>query len=236
MVRSRRTQTKPLAIALPVRKIAQRAPQLVWAAVLSMAVAASGADLRGRVLDTSGNPVAGAIVFVQEFPSDLEPPAVKRTAVIDQVDKEFVPHVLPVAVGTEVHFPNHDQIHHHVYSFSRTKTFEIPLYKGETTAPVLFDKAGAVKVGCNIHDWMSAVILVLPTPYFATTDDSGTFLLSGLPPGRYVLGAWHEGSRAKVEDTFQTVAVDARSPDVSFSLPVTAPRPRPGAHGMRSYE
>ena len=60
---------------------------------------------------------------------------------MDQVNKEFVPHVLPVAVGTEVSFPNHDQIHHHVYSFSRTKTFEIPLYKGEAGV------AGALRPG-----------------------------------------------------------------------------------------
>ena len=101
----------------------------------------------------------------------LRAPADARTAVMDQVNKEFVPHVLPVAVGTEVSFPNHDQIHHHVYSFSRTKTFEIPLYKGEAAPPVRFDQVGAVKLGCNIHDWMSGVILVVPTPYFAMTDE-----------------------------------------------------------------
>ncbi len=98
-----------------------------------------------------------------------------RSATLDQVDKTFVPGLLPIVVGTKVRFPNHDQIQHHVYSFSRTKTFELPLYKGEDAAPVLFDKVGVVKVGCNIHDWMSAIILVLPTPWFARTGADGTF-------------------------------------------------------------
>jgi hypothetical protein len=65
--------------------------------------------------------------------------------------------VLPIAVGTEVRFPNHDQIHHHVYSFSRVKSFDLPLWKGEEAPPVLFDAPGVVKVGCNIHDWMMGV-------------------------------------------------------------------------------
>ena len=94
---------------------------------------------------------------------------------MNQVGRTFVPHVLPVAVGTRVHFPNYDQIHHHVYSFSRTKTFELPLYRGEEAPPVLFDKPGVVKLGCNIHDWMAGIVLVLPYRHFAMTDAEGRY-------------------------------------------------------------
>ena len=91
---------------------------------------AAAADLTGRVVDTNGAPLADAVVFVQ---SGAPPPAAGTTptAVIDQIGRQFVPHVLTVAVGTAVSFPNHDQIHHHVYSFSDAKTFEFGLYKGE---------------------------------------------------------------------------------------------------------
>jgi len=78
----------------------------------------------------------------------------------------------------QVRFPNRDQIRHHVYSFSRPKRFELPLYKGEDAPPVLFDKPGVVKIGCNIHDWMSAIILVLPNDRFAVTREDGTFSLA----------------------------------------------------------
>ena len=95
------------------------------------------------------------MVFVDTLPPGVTAPSpTERTAAMDQVHKQFVPHVLPVVVGTAVTFPNHDQIHHHVYSFSRAKTFEMPLYKGENAPPVAFDQPGAVKIGCNIHDWM----------------------------------------------------------------------------------
>src|SRR5262245_1848562 len=227
------------------RRMARALRRLVWAGVLFVAAAASAwagaalassGEVRGHVVDPAGKPVADAVVFVQELPAGVAPTGEAGTAVMDQVGKAFVPHILPVAVGTEVAFPNHDQIHHHVYSFSRTKTFEIPLYKGEAAAPVLFDKVGAVKVGCNIHDWMSAVIVVLPNRYFTTTDASGAFVLDGLPPGQYTLAAWHEGSQVKIEDTLQSVTANGTPQELTFTLPVSAPRVRPAARGMRSYE
>ena len=192
------------------------------------------AELSGRVVDPHGDPVRDAVVFVDQLPPGAAPRADSRTAVMDQINREFVPHVLPVAVGTEVSFPNHDQIHHHVYSFSRTKTFEIPLYKGETAAPVRFEQVGAVKLGCNIHDWMSGVILVVPTPYFAVTDEQGVFTLRDVPPGTYGLVAWHEGSKGKVEDTRQSVTAGGSATPLTFTLDITEPRARPA--GRRGYE
>ena len=194
----------------------------------------SAAEIAGRVVRSDGTPVRDAVVFVDQLPPGAAPPADGRTAVMDQVNREFVPHVLPVAVGTEVSFPNHDQIHHHVYSLSRTKTFEIPLYKGESAPPVRFDTPGAVKLGCNIHDWMSGVILVVPTPYFATTDEQGAFTLRDLPPGTYGVVAWHEGSKAAVEDTRQSVQAGAAAAPLVFTLDVAARRARPV--GRRGYE
>jgi plastocyanin len=197
---------------------------------------AQALDLGGRVVDGGGNSVREAVVFVQTLPPGVTPPAEPRPAVMDQINKTFVPHILPIAVGTEVWFPNHDQIHHHVYSFSRPKTFEIPLYKGEAAPPVRFDRVGAVKIGCNIHDFMAGVILVVPTPHFAITDESGAFTLRDLPPGTYKVVAWQETSKTPLDDTAQTVEVGAGATPLTFTLDVAPSRARPAARGLRSYE
>jgi plastocyanin len=197
---------------------------------------ARAARIDGRVVDGEGQPLAEAVVFVADALPGTPAPAVPATATMDQVQKQFVPHVLPVVVGTEVTFPNRDQIHHHVYSFSRTRTFELPLYKGEDAPPVLFDRVGAVKVGCNIHDWMSGIILVVPTPYFAVTDASGGFALSGLPAGEVRIVAWHENQKAP--DSASTIAVASDAPQrIDIALDVAPPRVRPASRGgARSYE
>ena len=90
-----------------------------------------------------------------------------------------------------------------------------------------------MKVGCNIHDWMSGVILVVPTPYFATTDEQGTFALRGLPAGAYGVVAWQEGSKVKTDETRQTLTADSPTP-VTFTLDAAERRARPAAR--RSYE
>ncbi|HVO25278.1 MAG TPA: methylamine utilization protein [Candidatus Margulisiibacteriota bacterium] len=192
------------------------------------------AEISGRVIDPQGNPVRAAVVFIDQPAAGAARPVKEPTATMDQVHRQFVPHILPVEVGTLVSFPNHDQIHHHVYSLSRTKTFEIPLYKGETAPPIRFDQVGAVKLGCNIHDWMSGVILVVPTPYFATTDEHGAFTLRGVPPGTYGVVAWHEGSKVTVEETRQSVTAGAGASLLTFTLEVVEPRVRPVAR--RGYE
>jgi plastocyanin len=201
----------------------------VIVAVLCLCVCRTGegGEITGRVVDKNGVGVAQAVVFVPELPAGVTPSSTPASAEMDQIHREFVPALLPITVGTEMRFPNHDQIHHHVYSFSRTKSFELPLYKGEDAPPVLFDKPGVVKIGCNIHDWMSAIIFVAPTPYFTLSDESGAFVLSNLPPGTYALGAWHELSQVKVEETIQQVQVSEQPVVVTFSLALAERRSRP---------
>jgi plastocyanin len=198
-------------------------------AILVLAAAAHGGEVRGRVVDAEGRPLADAFVFAPDLPAAPAPAA----AVMDQVGKEFVPHALAVPVGTLVRFPNRDDIHHHVYSFSRSKTFELPLYKGEAAPPVRFDAPGVVKLGCNIHDWMSGVVLVVPNAHVARTDADGRFVLVGLPSGAQRLVVWHERSETAPDATARSVAAGDVEPE--FRLAVRPPTVRPpvlGARGM----
>jgi plastocyanin len=164
-------------------------------ALLLLALAALSAHAAGTVRvvtkDPAGRPVADAVAYAvaMDSPAAVQPPA--EPVAIVQKDQEFIPYVTPIVVGTRVVFPNKDNVQHHVYSVSPAKKFEIPLYTGETTAPIVFDRAGPVVLGCNIHDWMVAYILVLDTPYFAKTGADGTAEITSLPPGRYHLGVWH---------------------------------------------
>jgi plastocyanin len=217
MLRPRSTLFPALAIAL---------------AVLAPAPAGA-ADIAGRVTLPDGSGVAGAVVFVNA-PVAKQPSGAAPTAVMNQIDRMFVPGVLPVVAGTRVHFPNKDQIQHHVYSFSRTKTFELPLYRGTEAPPVVFDEPGIVRLGCNIHDWMSAVILVVPTPHFAVTDDAGRYALRGLPAGEYSLIAWHERSRQKTAELTRAVKVAQPGVTQDFELLLQEKRDRPAEHGVRS--
>lgn len=208
---------------------------LVTVLFLCVCRVGEGGEITGRVIGEDGAGIAQAMIFVLEPPAEMTPSHSAGSAEMDQIHREFVPRLLPVTVGTEVRFPNHDQIHHHVYSFSRTKNFELPLYKGEAAPPVLFDKPGVVKVGCNIHDWMSAIIFVAPTPYFALSDESGAFTLANLPPGVYSLAAWHELSQVKVEETTQKVQIRDQPVTVTFSLSLAEPRSRPAVRKGGPY-
>ena len=151
--------------------------------------AASAAAVSGSVADAAGAPVADAVIYA--VPTGARPPSPPRPAIMDQINKEYVPLVVPIQVGTLVSFPNKDNIRHHVYSFSPTKPFELKLYSGTPSKPVIFEKPGAVVLGCNIHDWMVGYIYVVDTPFFAKTDKSGTAKLEGLPAGDYQVHAWH---------------------------------------------
>jgi plastocyanin len=112
------------------------------------------------------------------------------SAVVDQRDTQFVPRVSVIPAGSRIRFPNSDNVRHQVYSFSPAKRFQLPLYSGTAAAPVLFDRAGIIELGCNIHDWMVAYVVVLDTPYHAISDKAGRTRIEA-PAGRYTLRVWH---------------------------------------------
>ena len=181
---------------------------LIATIVLASAPAqAQSADIAVTVVDGEGRPVQDAVVVAMPADGKVTLPAKPREEIVEQIDKEFAPKVKPVVVGTAVRFPNHDDVRHHVYSFSGAKRFELPLYAGVPALPVVFDKAGVVILGCNIHDWMVGYIYVSESPYFAKTNGEGKAVLVGLPPQSYVLRVWHPQLEGGENATRRTVDV-----------------------------
>jgi len=181
---------------------------LTLAGVLASPVAG---QLIVEVQDHRGAPVDDAVVTV--FPmSDGGTSAslVESTAVMDQIDESFVPHVLVVPVGMAVRFPNHDDVRHHVYSFSEAKHFELPLYQGAPANPVVFDQPGSVVLGCNIHDWMRGYIYVTDAAIFALSVE-GKASFPNLPAGEARVEIWHPRLRGK-ENWSGTATIVAGTP------------------------
>ncbi|HEX4986531.1 MAG TPA: methylamine utilization protein [Burkholderiales bacterium] len=208
------------------------------AACLALQPEVQAGTLHARVADAGGRPLADAVVTA--VPAGARPDAPKlHAAVEDQIDREFVPYVQPIHTGTSVSFPNKDDIRHHVYSFSPAKTFELPLYAGTPASPVLFDKPGVVRLGCNIHDWMVGYLYVTDAPFFGKTSAQGSLSLEGLPPGTYTLKAWHPRMEGSEASTARQVEVrDGEPATVQWALKLRRefrpPRtPLPGAAGYR---
>lgn len=184
----------------------------------SCAVPAQAASLDVLVLDPDGAPVANVAVFVEQAGIVTDAPAV--TAIMDQIDTQFVPHMLVVRRGTMVEFPNSDIVAHHVYSFSKPNNFVLPLYKGNAHEPITFEYPGVVTLGCNIHDGMLGYVVVVDTAVFGLTDAAGRISLQiddrAAAP---VVNIWSPRLRDEQSSLRKTAVVVANSDTaVSFQL------------------
>jgi plastocyanin len=208
-------------------------------AVLAGATHAQNAEIAATVTDVQGRPLADAVVVAFPLDGNLRATAKPRDDAIFQADKEFVPKVTAVLVGTAVAFPNNDTVRHHVYSFSPAKKFELPLYQGVPAKPVVFDKPGIVVLGCNIHDWMIAYIYVSESPHFAKTGADGKATIPDLPQRVYLVRAWHPQLEGDEEQTRKSVDVSkARRSEVAWSLklkPEVRVRRAPASKQSGSY-
>ena len=151
----------------------------------------------GGVLSTS--PPLAVVYLEGSFPKPTSLP----TKQVAQKDLAFLPALLPVQIGTKVEFPNLEKdTYHNIFSYSPAKRFDLGRYRpDEKPVPSqIFDVAGLVTLRCDIHEHMRGLILVLATPHFVTTDESGHFRLTGLPVGHYTLKAWVD-SRTTREQT-----------------------------------
>ncbi len=175
--------------------------------------------------DGQNNAVSGAVVMLQANAGTTLPPrALPREVQIDQIDREFVPRVSIAAVGARVSFPNRDVVQHSVYSFSKVKTFEIPIYAGESPQTIVLDKPGVVSLGCNIHDWMVGYIVVVDAPAAELSKADGMATISDLPRGSYTLRIWHP--QLKAGEVSQQVSVNQDTVRVDVALDTVPARVR----------
>ncbi len=165
--------------------------------------------------DTFYNPPATVVYLVPasgEKPQKFAPPAIRPRIV--QINRRFIPEVLPVVAGTTVDFPNFDPFFHNAFSYSKTKKFDLGCYPTEKSRSVTFDKPGPVRIFCEIHSDMNCVVLVLENPYFTHPDGEGRFKIENAPPGDYLLKVWHKtgewGSRPVTISEEHAVSVDFR--------------------------
>jgi plastocyanin len=169
----------------------------------------------GAASERETSELDNVIVFINAPMSVSSPP---RRVTIRQTNEEFVPHVVPVTVGSTVEFPNDDLIFHNVFSLSRAATFDLGRYPRSVSKARTFTRPGVVKVFCHLHSHMSAIVRVFSHPYFAIPDRAGRFVITGVPAGRLDVTAWHERAG---EVTHTATIENGASTELSFSLPLT---------------
>jgi plastocyanin len=199
-------------------------PPVTWVALGLLSLPLHAGSVAGRVELHDSQDAAvrkhmdfsGVVVWLEPAPgSPVQAPAGAAARMV-QKGKTFTPHVLPIRVGTSVDFPNFDPIFHNAFSNYNGQLFDVGLYPPGTSRRVRFARPGVVRVFCNIHATMSAVIVVLNTPYFEVTQMGGNFQLPGIPPGEYSLRFFHErATQATLDSLTRRITV----PEGSVTLP-----------------
>jgi plastocyanin len=151
------------------------------------------------VVEIDGKPLSGAYGLVTLEPASGKwAPRTPKHREVEQRNREFLPHVLAVPVGSTVTFPNFDNVFHNVFSTSPLAPFDLGIYKAGEAREYTFTKEGIIRLGCNLHAAMSAYIVVVGAPAYVVTDDTGHFSFKHLAPGKYKLHAWSERSNKPI--------------------------------------
>jgi plastocyanin len=167
--------------------------------VVLLPAVVKGNSAAGRVagniafLKTKTKDLSNVAVWLEPLSTKQKPPQAKpQMPTIKQKGKQLIPHVLVVPIGQQVDFPNEDPYPHNIFSSSEAKRFDLGIYQQGESRSVLFSRPGVVTVHCNIHPQMEAFIVVVGTPYYATSNKKGEFQIEDVPPGNYRLKVWHE--------------------------------------------
>ena len=157
------------------------------------------------ILNQQGQAAVNVVVYLQ--PRNAENRIVAAESVkaeVHQKDKQFSPYITVVQKGQEVAFVNEDDITHHIYSALGPKRFSFKLRHEQAKQLIMFETAGHVSMGCNIHDWMSGHLLVVDTPFYAITDNQGKVIFNALPEDDFSVGVWHPQLKLKDNQQLQT--------------------------------
>jgi plastocyanin len=168
----------------------------------------------------AGSETRNVVIYLADVKPPNRPPPMR--AAIVQRGERFVPPVTAITAGSTVDFPNEDPFFHNVFSLSRAGSFDLGRYRSGESRSRQFTAPGRIKVFCDIHSQMSALILVLDHPWFTIPQETGAFTLSGLPPGDHTLVAWHE----RIGERRDRVRVTpGGTTHISFTLPVLEAQP-----------
>ena len=193
------------------------------------------AELTIRLTNTSGAPLVDAVVFQSGAAAASGSPRARKRETIVQRNRVFDPFVTVVEKGAAIAFPNDDPMLHHVYSFSPAKRFELKLYKGTPAAPIVFDRPGVVALGCNVHDWMLAYVLVVDTPIFGKSGNNGVVRLPSFAAGTHEFMVWYPGMREPVSLQSVTLAAnESRSIDHRLQVAIRT-QPKAPPHDPMRY-
>jgi plastocyanin len=202
--------------------------------LLALTAPGAAATLDIVITDASGKPVPNAVVSFTPDAGSISS-RVASEARIDQRGEAFVPLVVVVRKGGNVVFTNSDPTMHQVYSFSATKQFQLEVDKGQTSKPVIFDKAGVAAVGCNIHDKMIAHVVVTEAPLAVVTDAKGQAQIRDVPEGAYHATVWHKQLPTGRPLASIEANVSGDSAKFSSSLPVKVTSPNAATHMHMDY-
>ena len=182
-----------------------------------------GSDAGAPPPPAPANELANVVIYLEPTPSSPRQAPVRAT--LEQRDERFQPRVLVVPVHSTVDFPNRDDVYHNVFSLSGIRTFDLGRYGRNASKSVRIDSPGVVRVFCHIHADMSAAIVVVDGPAFATPDSNGRYTLGALPPGDYTLVGWHERSEP-VRRTVHIAAGETTRLDLRIPIADAPPRAR----------
>ncbi len=172
-----------------------------FALILGLVLASAGSLSAGTIEGTVGaKDKSKVVVFVEKVPGTFD----GAHALMDQQNKVFTPHVLPVVQGATVEFLNSDSLQHNVFGVGADE-FDLGNWTKGIKREHTFDKPGEVVILCNVHPEMEAYILVLENPYFAQLNDDGAFRIAGVPAGNYVVKAWYRGKTKKRKVTVPAI-------------------------------
>ena len=178
----------------------------MYAAIIIFSLALQKTAISGKVTLPNGRPAAHAIVWFSGSVRAKPMP----TAVVDQRNRTFIPHVSVVTVGTKVDFPNNDIVFHNVFTEFNSTKFDLGNYPKGTKRSQIFGQPGLAVIMCSIHPDMGAYVMVVDTPFFAVTDRKGEYQIPDVPGGHYKVQVWHEsGAKASFDAaTSETTHID----------------------------
>jgi plastocyanin len=171
--------------------------------LLLLATNVHAGTIRGKVDGGKRLTKSPAVVYLSDTKGEFKAPVKNPT--MDQQNMTFIPHVLPIQVGTTVDFLNNDEVRHNVFSPSKEK-YNLGTWPQKEVKQHTFDKKGVYNQLCNVHPEMEAFIVAVDTPYFAMTDANGNFEINGIPDGEYTFKVWHEKTKFRKQKL--TIAED----------------------------